>query len=408
VNAVIEITTGLTLTLAALGALYRLARSPRDLPLWVLAPGLAFLAFAATGGIALPAIQHAVVHALGKAMDSELRNVGWLVMAYCFAAFFVAADPNQDLDRRRRTLLVELAILAMCLITMTVAHRSATPQIWSQQVRLATFSPWQRVTYDAVSDLYAVGAGAVGLTRAVRYIREVDHRWSKIGLGVFTTGAAAMIVGVDGSATTIDTLRGVLEHQPPRFPVLDAIYHVGLHGGQILLACGLVVTTVSDVVFRVGSVYDARIRARLLPGLDPLWERLTHEFPFIVLDEMHDDDPDERGPADTDPTERRIEEISDGLTRLGPYAHGLRSRHGVRWCRQAARVVHDALRLIENERQVRWAGGYSEPLEPPYLPIEPNFRSWRARVRWMRGVSRELARIDSGRREGSGDNVAVG
>lgn len=412
-NAAVEITTGLTLTVAALGSVYRLARSPRDLPLWVLAPGFVFLAFAATGGIPMPAIQHAMVGALGQSVASELRNVGWLVMAYCFAAFFVAADPGHDLDRRRRKLLIECAILLMCLATMLVAHRGATPQVWSQPVRLTRFSPWQRVTYDATADLYALCAGGVGLTRAARHIRQVNYLWSKIGLAVFTAGAAAMIVGVDGSATAIDFLRGTLEHSPPQFPILDAIYHVGLHGGQILLACGLVVSTASDVVFRTGCIYDRWTRTRLLPGLDPLWERLTQEFPFIVLSDpfnRFDSDRDDRGPVNTDPTQRRIEEISDGLTRLCPYAYDLPGRHGVRWCRQAARVIDDALKIIENERRVRWAGGYREPLESPYLPIEPNFRGWRSRVRWMRGVSRELDRIEAGRgrREGSGDRVAVG
>jgi hypothetical protein len=370
----LQVLTGVILVGVALRELVQLARYPRDPALRVLAPGLVCLASAASLGIpelVLPIARELVGHWLGPVLDAF-----WQVMAFSFAAFFALADPRTPIAQRLRTARREFAVLLIVVVATTAIIICSDRQILP---RAALYRSWWTFFEDLIGDGYVIIVVAIGVVRAVRYLRLITHPWLRRSVVMVVLGASAMAIGVDVAGATIDATHAVLGPSGPRrLPVLDVVYIVGLLGGQTALAIGLVLPSLAEIVNRVRSAPDEVLRARFARGTTPLWRELTSAFPHLVL---------ERGRDDGGAFARSTSEISDALSQLAPYyaTAGLPSTAatGLPDPALAAPVIAAALRAQADGAQ---------RAQPPYPRIEPEFPTWRERARWMMRLSNEVRR----------------
>jgi hypothetical protein len=373
----LQILTAALLLAVAIREVVQLARYRNDRALRVLAPGLVCLALAASLGIptlTLPIMLRLVGPRFGPAID-----VLWLVMAYCFAAFFALAGDRAPV--RTRTALCELAILVVTITALLWIY-AAGYAAGAFHNRVADFRSWYSAGYDVISIGYVLTISTVGIIRAIRYRRALEHLWLRRALWLVIVGAAAMSFGVNVCAAIIGALHALLGPAGPhKFLPLDILYGVGQLGGQTALAAGLVLPTLAEAVTTLGRARDRNLRRRYKHQMTYLHESVVTAFPYIVLP-SHD-------PPETSHDHdfaRATSEIADGLAQLSPYypprgQHGDGHDAGVTEPGEAARIVHAAL-------DSHAAGGRAA--SAPYARIEPDFRGWRDRARWMSQVSQSL------------------
>jgi hypothetical protein len=97
----LQILTAALLLVVAIREVVQLAHYRDDRALRALAPGLVCLALAASLGIPTLTLP-IMLHLLGPWFAGSI-DVLWLVMAYCFAAFFALADDRVPARARTRT-----------------------------------------------------------------------------------------------------------------------------------------------------------------------------------------------------------------------------------------------------------------------------------------------------------------
>lgn len=359
----------------AIWELVRLARRRGDLPLRVLAPGLVCLAWAATMGINTP-ILDPIQDWFGESWR-YIMNGSWSVMAYCFAAYFLLANPAIDVARRKRKALVELGLLIGVLIIMVVVHETAPPETWDRPRTAEQYrSPWS-LAWSLSVDGYALGAWFVGVMRAGALRRRLRHPWARAAFWLVMTGGSAMALGVNG----VSLIRLVIRCFTPdaaRGGLLSALYSTGQLGGQFALAVGLALVPLATVVLTARAHHVGRLRSRYARQLQPLWHALVTAFPYISVStdsEQHDEG-----------FGHRTAEITDGLAELA------------RDCPEPAgnvrdpRVAADVIAAGFTRHAARANTGEDPDRDPPYPRVEPDFATWRERARWMIAISDALRR----------------
>lgn len=378
--------TALVLIVVALRQANQLRRNRHDLPLRALAPGLACVAIDSALNIHGSPLQKLGQHILGHAFPL-VANFLWVTMAYCFATFFVLADPRMSRARGARFARVGFAVVVAALVVETLLPRMM-PAAFGRGVGAGhlDYRSWALLSWDLLYSGIDLVFWTIGLILAVRYVRALDHSWLRWSVRVVCAGVFGMAL-VDVMAFVKDALRaGEDVHYPKHYPVTTAIYDTGLLGGQAALAVGLVLPVLASTVARLVAGYDRAAQTRYGGQIRPLWERLVAVFPAIMLPSAQ---PGER--AGTPGFERLTTEITDGLAELAPFylEAGLAptvTNSGLREPEAAARVIRNALRLSTSG---------SDRAEPPFPRVEPDHQDWRRRARWMAQVSRELQELDS-------------
>jgi hypothetical protein len=380
--------TAATLIVVAIRQTVQLRHHPDDLPLRALAPGLICVAIDSTVNIPGSPLQDLGHQLLGHAYPL-LANFLWAAMAYCFATFFVVADPNRPRARRVRFAQIGLGVLLVSTLIQALLpalHPTAYGRGAAGQV---DYRDWAVLLGDPLYSAVDLAFWTVGLVGAVRYVRALEHPWLRGSVRVVCLGVVGM-AEVDLMSFVKDTIRAVEDvHYPEHYPITTAIYITGLLGGQAALAVGLVLPVIAAPIARLVRRYERAVQSRYSAQMRPLWEVLTAAFPYVVLPD------DQRGeqPAGHDPQadfERLTTEITDSLAQLAPFygAAGLSSTNastGMRDPTAAAKVIRAALRLRE-------AG--ADRAEPPFPRMEPDHHNWRRRARWMIRISRALKDLD--------------
>lgn len=355
----------------AVWELVQLARRREDLPLRVLAPGLVCLAFAATLGIHTPLL-HPIQDFFGSSWR-YLVNGAWSTMSFCFAAYFLLANPAIPAARRKRSALVELGVLVAALTIMVLVHEVA-PATWHRPMSAEQYRSWPNIVWSFAVDGYALFAWGLGVARARALRRRLRHPWARAAFWLVMVGSTAMALGVDAVSLIKQAIRAVTPDAD--LGLLSALYSVGQLGGQFVLALGLALVPLGTALITLRSRVDRRRRARFARQLAPLWQTLVGEFPYIAVEST--------GPERDGGFDRLTVEITDGLSELArdcPTPAG-----DVRNPQVAANVIAAGL---EHRAERRRAGEHWDP-EPPYPRIQPDLSDWRERTRWMIAVSQEL------------------
>lgn len=361
---------GIVLAAVAVWELVQLARHPKDLPLRVLAPGLVALAFAATLGIKTDVLDP-LEELLGEDAWTYLINGSWSLMAYCFATYFLLANPTIGAARRKRAALAEFAVLVGAVGTMVVIHQ-AFPATWERPMSAEQYASLPNLVWYLSVDGYALTAWLVGAHRAQSLRRHLQHRWARASFWLVIIGSAAMTLGVNGISLLRQAFYITVDARA-ELDVLSTLYSTGQLLGQLLLAAGLVLAPLATGVVALRTRIERRRRDRFARQLHPLWQLLIAEFPHVAVT-------DTRSPA----YERYAAEITDSLAELArdcPEPTG-----DVRDPRVAAEVIADGLA----RRTTRHEEGTEPDPEPPYPRLEPDFATWRERAQWMVAVRQNL------------------
>jgi hypothetical protein len=402
VKLIFEILTAAVLVAVAVWQWRQLVRNPKDLPLQVLVTGVSSIAFVLTLGLPFDFFEP-----LHEALDPiYFSNIAFSLMICSYAVFFFLVGPTQKtLGEQRRRMVYEFAGLAAAMAVMLVVAMTAPPGTWHSPRLPEDYRTWQNIVFYLSSSGYTFAIWILGTIRALRYLRRLVHPWARTAVTLVVLGTAAMEVGVDA----ISLLRQLLYIVYPgsKWPLLKDLYNIGRLGGQIILAAGLAAAPLAALVPRARDSLDGVRKRRYTRRLQPLWQRLTDEFPYIVLPHPHDA-LQRRQTSVHARFELLISEITDGLAHLAPYYppdHA--DPAGVSDPHQAAVTIDHALRARAEARRVRWAGGERETALPPYPKIEPDFAGWRDRARWMAEVGHELDRTRSADRRVGCDGVAA-
>ncbi|MGW0355795.1 MAB_1171c family putative transporter [Nocardia nova] len=372
--------TGVVLIAVAAWELRRLLAHRDDLHLRILAPGLVLLAFIAT--LAIPADPlRPVARFFGPAW-SPLVNGCWMTMACTYAMFFALAHPfaSRPEPAQMRTARRDFTLLVIAVTIQTLVTTTAPPGTWHHPRQPEDYLTWRNIVFVLSVDGYSLVVWLMGAVRASRYRRHVSYLWMRAALGLVIAGAIAMALGVDGISLLTPVAGGVIGHRPEIFSML---YSIGQLGGQFALACGLSLIPIAGAVVGVLHRMDLVVRNWYARRLEPLWELLCAEFPYVRLSAA------DQSTAFVDVAS----EISDGLAELSRYAP--MTTGDIRDPRTAAAAIRAG---VECARQGDFAG--TAPV-PPYSPLEPEFTGWRQRARWMLQVSRELSHLGLEPRKGT-------
>jgi hypothetical protein len=402
VKLTFEILTAAVLVAVAVWQWRQLVRNPRDIPLQVLVVGVSSVAFVVTLGLPFD-----IFEPVRKALDPiYFSNIAWSLMICSYAVFFVLVGSTwKSFGEKRRRAIYEFSGMAAAMAVMLVVEMTAPPGTWHNPRRPEDYRTWQNVVFYLSNSGYTFAIWILGTVRALRYLRRLAHPWARAAVTLVVLGTAAMEIGVDG----IVLLRQFLYIVYPgsKWPLLADLYNIGRLGGQIILVVGLAAAPVAALVPRARDALDGVRKRQYTRRLQPLWQRLTDEFPYIVLPHPQDDR-ELRQPNAHARFELLISEITDGLAYLAPYCPpDSASGGGVSDPYRAAYTIDFALTARAEARRVRWAGGEQETPLPPYLKIEPDFASWRGRARWMAEVGHELDRMHSGNRRVGFDGLAA-
>ncbi|MCE7010296.1 hypothetical protein LWC34_46955 [Kibdelosporangium philippinense] len=370
VELVIRWAKGVVICAVMIWEIVQLSRRPRDPALRVLTLGLVFLAFAATFGIKTPLLQP-IKDFFGPEVWGYILNGCWMAMAYCWATFFLLANTDRPAAQRRRKALIELGFLVAALIVMVVVKEISVDGIRRPAASPERYSDWERTAWYLSVSGYALTVWFVGVRRAMVLRRKLSHVWARAAFWIVIVGSAAMAIGVDGVVLVRQFGRQIDTTFDPDW--LTSLYSIGQLGGQLVLALGLALVPLATIVVAVRARLDNSVRARFSKRMLPLWRTLTAEFPYVALDGTQGD------------FDRVTTEITDGLSELArdcPQPTG-----DIRDPKVAAEAIAAGLRKRAEQR--KWAGS-SEPAEPPYPRLEPDFPDWRSRAEWMTAVADEL------------------
>ncbi|MGH3628733.1 MAG: MAB_1171c family putative transporter [Sciscionella sp.] len=384
VNLALRWLTGGVLVAIAIWEAAQLVRHRDDLALRVLASGLVLLAIAATIGIPTPAL--APIQLFFGSWWTVLINGFWMTMAYCFAAYFVVANDDRPMRVRKQQALLEFGILMTALATLIVVYQTAPVGTWHHPRLPEDYRTWRNTVFYLSVDGYSLAVWLIGVRRAGRYLRRLEHPWARAALLLVVTGSAALALGVDG----VSLVRQVIGALFPQYEahVFTVVYSTGQLGGQLLIALGLILAPMANATVAVWSRYDRVLRARYCRKLMPLWRLLAAEFPNIVL-RAQGDHHAQLDRSGEDEFENITDEITDGLSELARDC----PKHTVdmRDLAVAADIVAAGFAQRAANRSARWASEDTQQPDPPYAWIEPEFHgSWRCRAQWMIGLGNEL------------------
>lgn len=380
-----SVVTALALIVIAGRELVQLARHPREPTLWVLVPGLLCLAFVVTIAVPVARPLRPVIAVLDR---FQFGDIVWSLMAYCFAAFFLLARN----PRARRQPVIEFGGFAVSVAVMLLVVHTAPPGTWHTPRLPQDYRGWRNIVYYLSVDGYALAVWALGAYRGVRYLRALQHGWSKIGLGLVLVGTAGMALGVDG----VSLVRQVLYVAVPgsHWPALRIVYNSGRLGGQILLAVGLLSAPLAGQLVAVRCRYDRAVERRLQRRLAPLWRLLADELPGVALPAAPDQTGAAAGGVRPPGFGRATAEISDGLAQLSTYLQLPADDPGDRSPATVADLVVTALarhRATTARRHVGVPAPPGDDLAAGRPRLEPDFGvDWRRRGRWMAQLSRQL------------------
>jgi hypothetical protein len=241
------------------------------------------------------------------------------------------------------------------------------------------YHDWERSAWYLAISGYALTAWFVGVRRAMVMRRKLRHPWARAAFWMVIVGSAAMTLGVDAVVLVRQAGRQFDTSFDPDF--LTVLYSTGQLSGQFILALGLALAPLATIFVQLRARYERGQRARYSRRMQPLWRKLTAEFPYVALDGVH------TGREEGD-FERVTTEITDGLSELArdcPQPGG-----DVRDPHVAAKAIAAGLTRRAEQRQARWAGDDVPGAEPPYPRLEPDFPDWRGRARWMAAVTADL------------------
>lgn len=245
------------------------------------------------------------------------------------------------------------------------------------------YRTWQHALFYLSVDGYALGIWVVGVRRATRYVEKVQNSWARAALWLVIVGSAAMALGVDAVSLLQQSVRAANPHA--HLSVLHTIYSTGQLAGQVLLALGLALAPIASLMVGIKKSHERRLRATYTTKMEPVWQVLAAEFPHITLVGS------DRSADSEERFEKVTAEITDGLSELSRDCPEPES--DTRDPEFAATVIEDGLARRVERRQQRWSDDGPEDLGPPYPTIEPEFGyDWRARSRWMIGVSNALVK----------------
>lgn len=377
---VLEALTALAVLAATVFEVRQLVHYPRDRALRVLVPGLVLLSFTLLASVPIWPLT-----VLDDFQDgvTGMGNVIWMTMSWCYAAFFLFADRARDEALRRRLVYLTLAALVICIIVHLVSRFTAPPgSLEPGTVRAAIR---QLSVYG-----YALVVYALGTAWAATYLRRLSHRWLRAAVRLVIIGAGAMTLGVDLITLARELVLYVL-FPGSRYPWASDLYNVGRLGGQFLLATGLLLAPAAALLVGARQWHDHTRQSGYSQTLEPLWQRLTAEFPEVVL----------RSDRLDGSFARRTAEITDALSKLAPYVPlADRADSALPQASETAKMMTAALDARDQARQ---RGDLEDAWhEGPYPVMEPDLgNDWKRRAGWMQTLSDELdhLRATRGRRQ---------
>ncbi|MTE21680.1 hypothetical protein F0L17_21715 [Streptomyces sp. TRM43335] len=322
----------LLLTLYGAGSLlvsawmvHRLARAPRDVPLWSVT-GL-IVCWAAAYPFGLAADRDEVFLGLAPMTSRLVQHVLVLSAVNCMVYFYLFSTLEPDRARRRAS-WYGLALLAG--VAALTAATAATPD----GVRTRDHTVTSVAAFHVTADLYLAAGFALGWLWTRRYARVAEPRLAR-GLRITSFGMAAIVVadalfvpavllrwaGGDRVDASLDTA-GAAETTLGWF---GAVFF--LLPGIVLILVGV---TYPAAVMRLTAlrVWWRHLRAYRL--LAPLWTALHRNFPEDALHRVPArpwrDALRPRGVHRR--YYRRVIECRDGLVRVSPYLAALDEEGG--------------------------------------------------------------------------------
>lgn len=322
----------LLLTLYGVGSLlvlawlvHRLARAPRDVPLWSVTGLVACWAAAYPFGLA--ADRDEVFLDLAPMTSRLVQHVLVLAAVNCMVYFYLFStlEPHRA---RRRASWYGLALLAG--VAALTAATAATPD----GVRTRDHTVTSVAAFYVTADLYLAAGFALGWLWTRRYARIAEPRLAR-GLRITSVGMAAIVVanalfvpavsmrwaGGDRVDASLDTA-GAAETTLGWF---GAVFF--LLPGIVLILVGV---TYPAAVMRLAALRVWWRHLRAYRRLGPLWTVLHRHFPEDALHRVPArpwrDALSLRGVHRR--YYRRAIECRDGLVRVSPYLAALDGEHG--------------------------------------------------------------------------------
>lgn len=381
----------LLLTLYGAGSLlvlawlaHRLARAPRDLPLWAVTGLVACWSAAYPFGLA--ADRNEIFLGLAPMTSRLLQHLLVLAAVNCMVYFYLFSA-LRPAEARGRAAWYGLALLLA--VTVLTAATAATPD----GVRTRDHTVTGVAVFFVAADLYLAVGFALGWVWTRRLARGAEPRLAR-GLRITSVGMAAIVVanalfvpavvmrwaGGDRASESLDTA-GAAETT------------LGWFGAVFFLLPGIVLILIG-IIYPAAAMRLTALRVwwrhlRAYRALEPLWTTLHRHFPQDALHRLPvrpwRDAPSLRGVHRR--YYRRAIECRDGLVRVSPYLAALDADGG-----ESARLADAAPEeLASRLREALRAHAEGRPVSTSAVPVVvPDEGDLDADVRQLVALSKAL------------------
>jgi hypothetical protein len=309
------VTYGLGSVLVLLLMSSRLARAPRNLPLWALT-GL-FACWSLAFPLGLAADHETTVLGIPPMVSRLIQNGVLLIGMNCLISFFLfsAVDQQRGWRWTRRfaiPLAVALTILALAVILTPAGTRTRDHTVTG----VAAFG--------VTADLYMAFGCAASAVWALRYARVAERRLAR-GLRIASVGLFGIVLADCVFVPAIIMRWAGGDAAPAELTASGAAETtLGFYGAMFLLLPGIALCLIG-VVYPAAVMRLAALRVwwhhlRAYHRLGPLWTELHAQFPEDALSRVPVTpwrDLSLRGVHRR--YYRRVIECRDGLVRISPY-----------------------------------------------------------------------------------------
>jgi hypothetical protein len=294
----------------------RLARRPRNLPLWALTGLIACWAVAFPFGLA--ADREATVLGMTPMVSRLLQHGVLLIGVNCLIAFFLFSALDMVVARKRVLWFGLPLVVALTILTVAVA---LTPE----GVRTKDHTVTSVAAFWVTADLYMAFGFAATAVWALRYAREAERRLAR-GLRIASAGLSGIVLADCLFVPSIIIRWAGGDAAPPSLSVDGAAETtLGWYGAMFFLLPGIVLCLIGisypAAMIRLGALRVWWRHLRAHHRLAPLWTELNSHFPEDRLSRV----PVSRW-RDTVSLRgvhrryyRRVIECRDGLVRISPY-----------------------------------------------------------------------------------------
>jgi hypothetical protein len=294
----------------------RLARRPRNLPLWALTGLIGCWAVAFPLGL----IADREVTVFGAApMVSRLLQHGVLLIGVnCLIAFFLFSALDAKVARKRVLWFGIPLVAALTILTVAVA---LTPE----GVRTKDHTVTSVAAFWVTADLYMAFGFAATAVWALRYAREAERTLAR-GLRIASVGLFGIVLADCLFVPAIIIRWAGGDAAPPALSADGAAETtLGWYGAMFFLLPGIVLCLIGisypAAMIRLGALRIWWRHLRAYHRLNPLWTELNSHFPEDRLSRVPvsrwRDAVSLRGVHRR--YYRRVIECRDGLVRISPY-----------------------------------------------------------------------------------------